>query len=55
MLCLTAKRRGRTQGFRGMLHACKPNPGGRFQVWSHEVEPHELMYQSACEPYMYSL
>ena len=32
MLCLTAKRRGRTQGFRGMLHACKPAPGGRFQV-----------------------
>ena len=32
MLCLTAKRRGRTQGFRGMLHTCKPAAGGRFQV-----------------------
>lgn len=32
VLCLTAKRRSRMQGFHGMLHACKPTAGGHFQV-----------------------
>eukprot|EP00208_Stichococcus_sp_RCC1054_P005039 CAMPEP_0206147450 /NCGR_PEP_ID=MMETSP1473-20131121/33473_1 /ASSEMBLY_ACC=CAM_ASM_001109 /TAXON_ID=1461547 /ORGANISM="Stichococcus sp, Strain RCC1054" /LENGTH=516 /DNA_ID=CAMNT_0053544377 /DNA_START=270 /DNA_END=1816 /DNA_ORIENTATION=- len=32
VICLTARRRGKTQGFRGMLHACKPVGNGNKYI-----------------------